>query len=106
MNTEEYIQLSVNGKLNDEDEKKLKALGATLSRSNSLLGGEISIEVLILLTATISIRSLKDIVVSIIKSKGRVKLKTKEITLETNSVEEAISLLDKLKDSHHQKNGN
>lgn len=92
---EAYLHIQLEGALSQEEQDQLDELDAAIGQSNSVLGGEAVIDIL-LVVSPLLIKGLKDLLVQLSRDRRRIRIKAPGFEIADLRPEDSNEVLDRL----------
>lgn len=90
------ILLEITGNLHPSEEQALIAIDAGIGKANSLIGGEVIVQILVIGVTSVALKTIRDIALARINKGSSISLKTKSFSLTNVDSKTLLEVLEKL----------
>lgn len=94
----EHLVFETLGSLSAAEESALNQIGAAVGKSNSLIGGEVVIQALVLTLTPIALKVIRDIALARIERGSKISFKTKDLEIKNVDRDTLLQLMNRLED--------
>lgn len=92
----EQILLEITGNLHPSEEQALIAIDAGIGKANSLIGGDVIVQILLVVITPLALKIIRDIALARINKGSSITLKTKSFSLTNVDRKTLLEVLDKI----------